>query len=141
TGMSALPRTRMDRSEIVTDQPAAVNSPPNPSSAATVEAKGRPGRKKKERRQSHGSAWHWKQTDCWYYTLPGSKKRIGLLDEDGTRIRGKENKEKARLALARVQLTQTGEHTPSPLASGDWVVAKVCSEYIQYCERGKANGT
>jgi len=26
------------------------------------------GRKRKQRRQPHGSAWHWKQTDCWYYT-------------------------------------------------------------------------
>ncbi len=25
------------------------------------------GRKAKKRRQSHGSAWHWKQTDCWHY--------------------------------------------------------------------------
>lgn len=29
------------------------------------------GRKRKQRRQQHGSAWHWKQTDCWYYTMPG----------------------------------------------------------------------
>ena len=34
--------------------------------------RGRPGRPK-TRRQSHGSAWHWKQTDSWYYTLPGTK--------------------------------------------------------------------
>jgi hypothetical protein len=31
------------------------------------------GRPRKQRRQPHGSAWHWKQTDCWYYTLPGTK--------------------------------------------------------------------
>ncbi len=23
-------------------------------------------RTRKSRRQQHGSAWHWKQTDCWY---------------------------------------------------------------------------
>ena len=40
-------------------------------------------RRRKKRRQSHGSAWHWKQTDSWYYTLPGTKKRVPLLDEDG----------------------------------------------------------
>ncbi len=26
------------------------------------------GRKRKVRRQSYGSAWLWKQTDCWYYS-------------------------------------------------------------------------
>jgi hypothetical protein len=51
----------------------------------------RPGRPK-SRRQSHGSAWHWRQTDRWYYTIPG-KKRAPLLDEDGARVRGKDNKE------------------------------------------------
>jgi integrase len=37
-------------------------------------------------------------------------------------------------------LTDAGELAPSPLASGEWVVAKVCSEYIQYCERGVISG-
>ena len=32
-----------------------------------------------------------------------------MFDEDGNRIRGKENKEKARLAMARVRLTEQGE--------------------------------
>src|SRR5579863_10081220 len=53
--------------------------------------RGRPSRRQ-TRRQSHGSAWHWKQTDSWYYTLSGTKKRIPLFDEDGVRIRGRENK-------------------------------------------------
>lgn len=48
-------------------------------------------RNRKQRRQQHGSAWHWKQTDCWYYTEPGTKKRVPLFDEHGERIRGKEN--------------------------------------------------
>jgi len=59
------------------------------------------GRKRKQRRQPHGSAWHWRQTDCWYYTVPGTKKRVPLFDEDGQRIRGKTNKEAAELALAK----------------------------------------
>src|SRR5688572_32566549 len=62
--------------------------------------------RKKCRRQSHGSAWHWQQTDSWYYTLPGSKKRVPLFDEDGNRIRGVDNKRAASLALARVKLGQ-----------------------------------
>ena len=68
---------------------------------------GRPGRPR-TRRQSHGSAWHWRQTDCWYYTLPGTKRRVPLFDEDGNRIRGKENRDKARLALARVRAGRAG---------------------------------
>ncbi|HUQ68396.1 MAG TPA: hypothetical protein VM165_02665 [Planctomycetaceae bacterium] len=40
---------------------------------------------RKFRRQQHGSAWHWKQTDCWYYTLPGTKQRVSLLDEHPSR--------------------------------------------------------
>ncbi len=57
------------------------------------------GRNRKQRRQQHGSAWHWKQTDCWYYTLPGTKKRMPLFDENGERIRGKGNQEAAEMAL------------------------------------------
>jgi len=44
------------------------------------------GRERKVRRQSHGAAWHWKQTDSWYYTMPGTKKRVALFDKDGQRI-------------------------------------------------------
>ena len=61
-------------------------------------------RKRKQRRQQHGSAWHWKQTDCWYYTMPSTKKRVALFDEDGQRIRGKRNKEAAEIALAKEKL-------------------------------------
>ena len=61
-------------------------------------------RKRNERRQPHGSAWHWKQTDCWYYTLPNTKKRVALFDEQGQRIRGKENKPAAEMALARDEI-------------------------------------
>jgi hypothetical protein len=59
-------------------------------------------REPKSRRQQHGSAWHWKQTDCWYYTPTGARKRVALFDEKGDRTRGKENKDVAQLALARV---------------------------------------
>ena len=62
-----------------------------------------------KRRQARGSAWHWKQTDCWYYTQPGTKKRMPLVDENGNRIRGKDNKEAAQVALARVKLSQAME--------------------------------
>jgi hypothetical protein len=97
------------------------------------------GRNQKQRRQSHGSAWRWEQTDCWYYTLPGTKKRMALFDENGQRIRGPENKEAAELALARVKVNDSSESAGGSAAHGPWVVARVCSEYIQYCERGVAN--
>lgn len=96
------------------------------------------GRKRKVRRQSHGSAWYWKQTGSWYYTLPGTKKRVALFDEEGRRIRGKENKEAAEFALAKEKLAWEGEGDASS-GNGEWLVARVCSEYIQYCERGLAN--
>ncbi len=101
----------------------------------------RRGRKKRVRRQSHGSAWHWKQTDAWYYTLPGTKKRVPLFDEDGQRIRGDGNKKAAQLALARVQLAgEVQLPAETTQGQGEWLVARVCSEYLQYCERGFANG-
>ena len=95
------------------------------------------GRSRKQRRQQHGSAWHWKQTDCWYYTAPGTKKRMPLFDENGQRIRGKENQEAAETALAKVKVA--GESDSAGTAGRErWPVAKVCSEYLQYCERGVA---
>jgi hypothetical protein len=39
------------------------------------------GKRTKKRRQSHGSAWLWKQTDCWYFTPPGTRKRVALFDD------------------------------------------------------------
>jgi hypothetical protein len=95
------------------------------------------GRGRKHRRQQHGSAWHWKQTDCWYYTPPGTKKRMPLFDEGGQRIRGKENQEVAETALAKVKVANESGST----GRERWLVAKVCSEYLQYCERGMANNT
>jgi len=99
-------------------------------------AKSEKPRRRRSRRQSHGSAWHWKQTDSWYYTLPGTKRRVALFDEDGIRIRGIDNKKAAQLALARVKLGQGWEPQAPPTSPEEWIVAKVCSEYLQYCERG-----
>jgi hypothetical protein len=67
------------------------------------------GRNRKQRRQQHGSAWHWKQTDCWYFTAPGTKKRMPLFDEIGQRIRGKENQEAAETALAKVKVANESD--------------------------------
>ena len=98
-------------------------------------------RKRIKRRQQHGSAWRWEQTNSWYYTLPGTRKRILLVDEDGQGIRGKENKKAAELALARVKLAGEGNENSPATPQDEWLVAKVCSEYIQQCERAFANGT
>jgi integrase len=98
------------------------------------------GRNRRQRRQQHGSAWHWKQTDCWYYAPPGTKRRVPLFDENGQRIRGKSNQEAAETALAKVKVANDTDPTAT---TGDarWPVAKVCSEYLQYCERGVASHT
>jgi len=98
------------------------------------------GRKAKNRRQSHGSAWHWKQTDCWYCTHPGTRKRLPLLDEHGQRIRGKDRREAADIALARAKLSWEAD-SAGPSDGGQWLVARICSEYLQHCERGAANGS
>ena len=102
--------------------------------------------KKRKRRQSQGLAWHWKQTNAWYYSLPGTKKRVPLFDEDGQRIKGQENRKGAQMALARVKLQGDWEQAPTstPQESTpqeEWLVARVCSDYLQYCERGANNGT
>jgi len=73
---------------------------------------------RKQRRQQHGTAWHWKQTDCWYFTEPGTKKRVPLFDEAGDRIRGKECKEPAKLALARIKLSEELSPVSAPKGSG-----------------------
>lgn len=86
-------------------------------------------RNRKQRRQQHGSAWHWKQTDSWYCTEPGTKKRVPLLDEEGNRIRGKENREAARVALARIKVADELS-TPGQPVPDVWTVAKVCDVYL-----------
>ena len=59
----------------------------------------------------------------------GTKKREALFDENGERIRGKDNKEAAQFALARIKLTD--ELTPTvSAASKDWTVAQVCEIYL-----------
>ena len=69
------------------------------------------GRSRKQRRQQHGSAWHWKQTDSWYYTAPGTKRRMPLFDENRERIRGKSNQEAAETALAKVKVANETDPT------------------------------
>jgi hypothetical protein len=51
--------------------------------------------------------------------LPGTKKRVPLFDEDGQRIRGKDNKQFAQLALARVRLAEQGPAPAAPAANED----------------------
>ncbi|HEV7223697.1 MAG TPA: site-specific integrase [Pirellulales bacterium] len=98
-------------------------------------------RRRKERRQAHGSAWHWKQTDCWYYTPAGSRRRVPLFDEHGERIRGKQNQPAAEWALDRAKLADAAQAEGKSPGGEAWLVARVCSEYIQYCDRGLAAGS
>ena len=84
---------------------------------------------RKLRRQQHGSAWHWKQTDCWYYTESGSNKHMPLFDGQGERVRGQESKEAARLALARIKVADELSPPKAPV-SNTWTVARVCDAYL-----------
>lgn len=95
----------------------------------------------KRQRRPRGSAWHWRQTDGWYYTPPDTKKRVPLVDDGGKPIRGKNNRQAAELALARVKVAGQWRPTAEPAAKDDWLVAKACSGYIQYCRRGAVNGS
>ncbi len=95
----------------------------------------------KQRRRTRGSAWHWRQTDGWYYTPPGTKRRVPLLDDNGKRIRGKENRQAAELALARVKVAGDWRPEAEPAAGDEWLVARVCSEYIERCRRGAESGS
>ena len=97
-------------------------------------------RRPRNRRQAHGSAWLWKQTNSWYRTLPGTKRREPLFDDEGRRIRGQQNREAAERALAKARLADS-QADGGVAEDRDWLVARVCSEYIQYCERGVAART
>jgi integrase len=95
----------------------------------------------KRQRRQRGSAWHWKQTDAWYYTPPGTKRRIPLMDENGQRIRGPGNRQVAELALARLKVAGQWRPPAEPSTKGEWLVAQVCSEYLEYSRRGVTGGT
>jgi integrase len=94
-----------------------------------------------KRRRSRGSAWHWKQTDNWYYTDPASKQRVPLVDEVGKRIRGVEHRKAAELALARVMASRAWLPAPDPAVKDEWLVAKVCSTFIEHCTQRAAAGS
>lgn len=81
----------------------------------------------KRQRRPRGSAWHWRQTDGWYYTPPDTKKRVPLEDDVGKPIRGKDNRQAAELALARAKVAGQWRPTAEPATEDDWLVAKVCS--------------
>jgi integrase len=94
-----------------------------------------------KRRRTRGAAWYWQQTDSWYFTRPGTKQRVPLLDESGKRIRGRDSKKQAELALARVKVARQWRPTPEPTDNEEWLVAKVCSNFIQDVKRRAANGS
>lgn len=87
-----------------------------------------------KRRRKRGGAWHWKQTDAWYYTPPGTRRRVALFDDRGRRIRGLQNRHEAELALARIKAA--GDWCPSVDAQtrAEWIVGRVCSEYIEFTQ-------
>ncbi|QDU94467.1 tyrosine-type recombinase/integrase [Lignipirellula cremea] len=95
---------------------------------------------KKSRRRTRGSAWHWRQTDSWYFTPPGTKRRVRLYDEQGQPILGKENRQPAELALARLKAAGDWRPEVEDPSKEQWIVAKVCSCFIEHCQQRAANG-
>ncbi len=77
------------------------------------------------KRQANGTAWHRKFDDCWYATIDG--KRTKLRDEIGQPIKGKDFRQQAELAIARVKLQIEPVSTPR-----DILVATVCSAYLDH---------
>lgn len=92
------------------------------------------------RRRSRGSAWYWQQTDSWYYTPPGTKRRVRLYDEDGRPVRGEENRKIAELALARIKVSGNWRPAVETVLAEPWVVARICSLYIDHCQQRAAVG-
>ncbi len=72
--------------------------------------------------------------------MPGTKQRVPLFDENGERIRGKGSKEAAEIALAKERLRWDSDDRLDAAGNGPWIVARICSEYIQYCEQGLQKG-
>ncbi len=93
------------------------------------------------RRRTRGNAWYWQQTDSWYYTPPGSKSRVKLLDDHSRPIRGKDNRPGADLALARIKASGNWKPEVTPKHEEQWQVAKVCSCYIESCRERSAKGS
>lgn len=71
--------------------------------------------------------------------MPGKKKRVALFHEHGERVRGRDNKMAAEVALACEKLSWANEAGSS--SGRERIVARICSEDLQYCELGFANGT
>ena len=84
----------------------------------------------KRQRRQRGSAWHWRQTDCWYYTPPGTKRRVRLVDEDGKPVRGKDNRQAAELALARVKVAGQGRASNRVLCWLNTVMPWTFSDFV-----------
>jgi integrase len=94
-----------------------------------------------KRRRTRGNAWYWRQTDSWYFTPPGTKRRVRLKDERGNPIRGEQNKHDADLALARVKADGNWRPAADPTEKRELLVAEVCAEFIADIERRAASGT
>ena len=88
----------------------------------------------KRQRRAKGSAWYWKQTDTWYFTPPGTRRRVPLLDDQGRRIRGSGNRQAAELALARHKVA--GTWRPSAEVTDNGTVATLHAGDMHLCASG-----
>ncbi len=62
-----------------------------------------------------------------------------MFDDDGAWIKGLTNRLAAERSLAKIKVTLADEG-PQGVINGEWIVARVCSEYLQYCDRAVAKG-
>lgn len=62
-----------------------------------------------------------------------------MFDENGERIRGVQNRQVADVALAREKL-RLNDGSSNVQDVGSWLVARVCSEYLLYCEKRVEKG-
>lgn len=65
--------------------------------------------------------------------------RVSLFDEQGQRIRGQENVRLTEHAFALAKIESYVALNGQPPA-GEWLVARMCSEYLQSCQDRVAAG-
>jgi len=85
-------------------------------------------------------AWYWQQTDSWYYTPPGTKRRVRLHDEEGRPVRGVDSRNVAELALARVKASGNWRLLTESAKTDQPRVAEVCSRFIEHCQQRAMTG-
>lgn len=82
----------------------------------------------RRKRTANGTPWHRKFDDAWYVTLDG--KRHPLRDEHNKKVKGKDNRQAAELAVARLKLDVQPVHQPDVAT-----IADVGEAYLEKVQR------